>query len=66
MTQHFQAYVSNFNRMRLIEMIDREAMRSRQARARASLIFNPLSGEPYSTAKAREQLESSDHFPAAR
>jgi hypothetical protein len=47
MTQHFQAYVSNLNRVRLIELIDREAMLSRHARARASLIFNPLSGRPY-------------------
>ena len=37
MTQHFQAYVSNLNRVRLIELI--EAMLLRHARARASLIF---------------------------
>lgn len=47
MTQHFQAYTSNLNRVRLIELIDREASRLRHARARPSLIFNPLSGRPY-------------------
>ena len=51
MTQHFQAYVSNLNRVRLIELIDREAMLLRNARARASLIFNPLSGRPYVAAE---------------
>ncbi|HXE02691.1 MAG TPA: hypothetical protein VN623_12160 [Hyphomicrobium sp.] len=47
MTQHFEAYVSNLNRVRLIELIDREAALMRHARARPSLIVNPLSGRPY-------------------
>jgi hypothetical protein len=55
MTQHFQAYVSNLNRVRLIELIDREAMLLRHARARASLIFNPLSGRPYVAADVLPQ-----------
>ena len=55
MTQHFQAYVSNLNRVRLIELIDREAMLLRHARARASLIFNPLSGRPYGAADGLPQ-----------
>jgi hypothetical protein len=50
MTQHFQAYVSNLNRVRLIELIDHEATRLRHARAKPSLIVNPLSGRPYSAA----------------
>ena len=37
MTQHFQAYVSNLNRVRLIELIDREAMLLR-TRAGASFV----------------------------
>ena len=55
MTQHFQAYLSNLNRVRLIELIDREAMLLRHARARASLIFNPLSGRPYVAADGLPQ-----------
>ena len=57
MTQHFQAYVSNLNRVRLIELIDREAMLLRNARARASLIFNPLSGQPYVAAEGLPQAK---------
>ena len=57
MTQHFQAYVSNLNRVRLIELIDREAMLLRNARARASLIFNPLSGRPYVAAEGLPQAK---------
>jgi hypothetical protein len=55
MTQHFQAYVSNLNRVRLIELIDREAALMRHARARPSLIVNPLSGRPYLAAEELSQ-----------
>jgi hypothetical protein len=55
MTQHFQAYVSNLNRVRLIELIDHEAALIRHARARPSLIVNPLSGRPYMAAEGLSQ-----------
>jgi hypothetical protein len=51
------SYVSNLNRVRLIELIDREAMLLRNARARASLIFNPLSGRPYVAAEGLPQAK---------
>jgi hypothetical protein len=49
MSPHFQAYASNLNRVRLAELIDHQLTQLRYARARASLIFNPLSGEAYGT-----------------
>ncbi len=48
MTSHFNVYVANFNRVRLGELIDYHETQSRIARARASLIINPLSREYYS------------------
>ena len=57
MTHHFQAYVTKLNRVRLIELIDREAILSRHARARASLIFNHLSGRPYVAAEGLPQAK---------
>jgi hypothetical protein len=57
MTQYFQAYVSNLNRVRLIELIERQETLLRLARARASLIFNPLSGRPYVAAEGLPQAK---------
>lgn len=54
MSSHFQTYAANFNRMRLIELIDHQATLARYARARASLIANPLTGRPYSA--GREEM----------
>ena len=53
MSPHFQAYASNLNRVRLAELIDHLLTQLRYARARPSLIFNPLSGQAYGTEERR-------------
>ena len=53
MSPHFQAYASNLNRVRLAELIDDQLTQLRYARARPSLIFNPLSGQAYGTQEVR-------------
>jgi hypothetical protein len=53
MSPHFRAYASNLNRVRLAEMIDHHVTQLRYARARPSLIFNPLSGQAYGAEEAR-------------
>lgn len=47
MASHFQNYVSNFNRVRLSEMIDFYARQTRIENARPSLVVNPLTALPY-------------------
>jgi hypothetical protein len=47
MSPHFQSYASNLNRMRLIEMIDHHSTRLRHAKARPSIVHNPLSTQSY-------------------
>lgn len=47
MASHFQNYVSNFNRVRLSEMIDFYARQTRLDNARPSLVVNPLTALPY-------------------
>ena len=56
MTSHFNSYVSNFNRVRLSEMIDRREFETRRNRARASLVTNPLTGIFYGEQPAHAQL----------
>lgn len=45
MSPHFKSYVSNLNRVRLVEMIDHHAARVRYAKARLSIVHNPLSDQ---------------------
>ncbi len=47
MSSHYQAYVSNFNRVRLSEIIDFYALQLRVAQARPSLVVNPLTSQFY-------------------
>ena len=47
MASHYQNYVSNFNRVRLSELIDYYALQSRIELARPSLVVNPLTSLPY-------------------
>ncbi len=46
---HFQTYVANVNRIRLIELIDTWTS-AQQACRPASLIINPVTGLPYAPA----------------
>lgn len=48
MPSHFQVYVGNFNRIRMGELIDFHIMQERLARARPSLVVQPLTGYAYS------------------
>ena len=47
MQSHYNRYFSNINRIRLSEMIDFYSLQERIARARPSLVANPLTGETY-------------------
>lgn len=47
MTAHFRSYLSNLNRVRLVELVDHHATSLRHGRARPSLVVNPLSGLLY-------------------
>lgn len=60
MSRHFEAFVRNLNRFKLLELIDGEVRRLRMARANASLIVNPLSGEPYPTEPICDTSPSSE------
>jgi hypothetical protein len=53
MTRDYQTYVASFNRARLIELIDNEAMKHRLLRARACLVSNPLEEPARSTVNVR-------------
>lgn len=53
MPSHFQVYVGNFNRIRMGELIDFHIMQERLARARPSLVVQPLTGYAYSEADDR-------------
>ncbi len=44
---YFQAYVANINRMHLIELIEACQLDCKPRAFRASLVENPVTGEPY-------------------
>ena len=48
MPSHFQNYVTNFNRIRMSELIDHYALQARTTSLQASLIFNPVTNRCYS------------------
>ena len=53
MSTYFKSYVSNLNRVRLAELIDHHLARVRHAKARLSIVSNPLINQPRA-ADARE------------
>jgi hypothetical protein len=62
MRDYYKSYVNNFNRVRLVELIDHHQCDLRTASFRASLIINPVTGLSYGTENA---LGSGDLAPAA-
>jgi hypothetical protein len=51
MSPQFQRYVANINRVSLGALIDYHEAQSRLARAKPSLIVQPLTGEFYGTTR---------------
>jgi hypothetical protein len=47
MPSHFSAYVANLNRVGRAQLIDYCSLQEQIARARASLVANPLTGGAY-------------------
>jgi hypothetical protein len=58
MSPHFRSYVLNLDRARLLEVIDRCAIKARRERARASLIFDPLTARRYAEDDIPPALET--------
>jgi hypothetical protein len=60
---HFRAYMNNFNRVRMVELIDYHNQALRTQKLRASLVVNPLTGLPYYA--TQDQIEFAARTPPA-
>jgi hypothetical protein len=63
MGDDFKHYTRNFNRVRMVELIDHHQFKLRTRSFRASLIANPLTGLPYDA--AQDGFDAAERNPAA-
>ncbi|MFN0218273.1 MAG: hypothetical protein ACKVP4_05605 [Hyphomicrobium sp.] len=50
MSSHFETYVDNLNRLRMVDLIDRYSLELQRKSLKPSLICNPITGRPYDMA----------------
>lgn len=65
MSSQLQAYARRLAWMRVAEIIDEAELAARQARARASLVVNPMSGRHYGDMLDRQVGSARIGFKAA-
>lgn len=61
MSNHFKRYVDNLNRIRFADLIDRYGLMHRTYKLKASLVVNPLTGQPYMAPHIPVRCAMPDH-----